>query len=116
MTIYGMSQSTGVERRLMVEKSGEGVLLVITDHDGNRARARFAVQPGDLLAATTDAPPGGATLEGTSQPGGAKVLLDLEVRRNEVLLTARPASGEGADIAVGFDDFQDALEGALSPG
>jgi hypothetical protein len=36
--------------------------------------------------------------------------LDVEVRRNEVLLRARPTSGHEADVAVGFDDFQDALE------
>jgi hypothetical protein len=42
------------------------------------------------------------------------MLLAVEVRRNEVLLNASGASGEGADVAVGLDDFQDALEGALN--
>ena len=39
-------------------------------------------------------------------------LLDVEVRRNEVLLEIRPQSGDGRDIAVGLDDFQDAVEAA----
>jgi hypothetical protein len=38
--------------------------------------------------------------------------LDIEVRRNEVLLTVRP--GDTADIAVGLDDLQDALEGVIN--
>jgi hypothetical protein len=41
------------------------------------------------------------------------MLLDVEVRRNEVLLRARAEVGEGTDVAVGLDDFQDALEGAI---
>ena len=40
----------------------------------------------------------------------------MEVRRNEVWLKAGPALGEGVDVAVGLDDFQDALEGAISRG
>jgi hypothetical protein len=41
------------------------------------------------------------------------VLLGVEVRRNEVWLSARPATGAATDVAVGLDDFQDALEGAI---
>jgi hypothetical protein len=44
------------------------------------------------------------------------MLLDLEVRRNEVLLTARRAAGAEADVAVGLDDLQDALEQAIKKG
>jgi hypothetical protein len=42
------------------------------------------------------------------------MLLKVEIRRNEVWLNARPVTGlcdEG--IAVGLDDFQDALEEAI---
>jgi hypothetical protein len=40
----------------------------------------------------------------------ANKLLDITVRGNEVLLWIRTETGGGWDIAVGFDDFQDALE------
>ena len=33
---------------------------------------------------------------------------------NEVLVRVRAGSGEGADVAVGLDDFQDALEGVIT--
>jgi hypothetical protein len=112
MTIYGMSQSSSVERRLKVERGGEGIVLTFIDHAGNRERERIMVQAGDLMAAVTSPPPGGARLEGISPPHGEKMQLDLEVRRNEVLLRAR-GSGEGADVAVGLDDFLDALGAAV---
>jgi hypothetical protein len=41
------------------------------------------------------------------------MLLGVEVRRNEVLLKASRVSGEGSDVAVGLDDFQDAMEGVI---
>ena len=44
------------------------------------------------------------------------MLLQVEIRRNEVWLKARPPSGEGAAVAVGLDDFQDAIEGAINHG
>ncbi len=113
MTIYGVSQSTGVERRLQVERGGEGVVLTIIDHVGNVERERIMLQPDTLLAAVMDRPPGGSTIEGTSPPHGTKKLLDVEVRRNEVLLRVRVGSEAGWDVAVGLDDFQDALEKAI---
>ena len=45
-----------------------------------------------------------------------KMLLRLEVRRNEVLIRADGGGGAGTDVAVGLDDFQDALEGAIARG
>ena len=49
--------------------------------------------------------------KGRSPPHGAAKLLDVEVRRNEVLLRVHAAGSEdGWDVAVGLDDFQDALE------
>ena len=116
MTIFGVSQSSGVERRLEVERGGQGLVLILTDYIGGKERERIMVQTDDLLATVMDRPPGGSTIEGIVPPHGAKMLLDVEVRRNEVLLKAHTESGEGADVAVGLDDFQDALEGIITPG
>ncbi|MBY0528240.1 MAG: hypothetical protein K2R98_32925 [Gemmataceae bacterium] len=116
MTIYGVSQSTGVERRLEVEMGGQGIVLIIIDHVGSKERERILVPVDDLLAAITDPPPGGSSVEGISPPNGPKMHLDVEVRRNEVLLRARAASGTGSDVAVGLDDLQDAMEGVISRG
>jgi hypothetical protein len=114
MKIYGVSQSSGVERRLYIERVADGIVLIINDHDGNKERARILVRTDELLRTITDPAPGGRTVEGVSPAHGWKMLLQVEVRRNEVWLKAGPASGEGADVAVGLDDFQDALEGAIS--
>ncbi len=114
MKIYGVSQSSGVERRLYVERGGGGVVLIINDHDGNQERERIMVRAEDLLPAITDPVPGGRAVEGVSPAHGRKMQLQVEVRRNEVWLTARPASGGGADVAVGLDDFKDALEGVIN--
>ena len=114
MKLFGVSQSSGVERRLYVERGADGIVLIIKDHGGGKEQERILVQTGDLLSAVTDPVPGGRTVEGVSPAHGRKTLLQVEVRRNEVWLTARPASGEGTDVAVGLDDFQDALEGALN--
>ena len=113
MTIYGVSQSSGLERRLNVERGASGIVLIITDHRANEERERILVPVDDLVAAITDPVSGGSVVEGVSPPHGAKMNLDVEVRRNEVLLVAR---GDGADVAVGLDDLQDALEGILSRG
>jgi len=114
MKIFGVSQSSGVERRLYVERGPEGMVLIIKDHDSSKEWARILVQVDDLMCSITDPPAGGCTVEGISPSHGWKMLLQVQVRRNEVWLEARPASGEGADVAVGLDDFQDALEGAIN--
>jgi hypothetical protein len=67
-----------------------------------------------VLTTVMDRPRGGSTVEGISPSHGAKMLLDFEVRRNEVLLRVRAGSGEGVDVAVGLDDFQDAFEGVIA--
>ena len=113
MKVYGVSQTSGQERRLYVERGAHGVVLTIKDRDGAKELARVLVRPDDLLPAVTDPGPGGWTVEGTSPAHGWKVLLGVEVRRNEVWLSARPAAGAATDVAVGLDDFQDALEGAI---
>lgn len=116
MRVYGVSQSSGVERRLEVERGGQGIVLAIVDHAAGTERARILVQAEPLLAAITDAPAGGVAVEGVSPPHGPKMLLDLEVRRNEVLLRAHGGPGAEADVAVGLDDLQDALEGIITRG
>ena len=110
MAIYGISQSSGVQRRLKVERGATGIVLTVIDHVGGQEQSRILVPSEDLLATITDPPPGGTTVEGISPPDGAKMQLDVEVRRNEVLLKARSSSGEWTDVAVGLDDFQDAFE------
>jgi hypothetical protein len=110
MTIYGVSQSSGVERRLKVEPGAQDIILTLIDLIGGQEQTRIKVQLDDLLATITDPPAGGATVEGISPPQGAKMLLDVEVRRNEVLLRVSDSSGKWTDVAVGLDDFQDALE------
>jgi hypothetical protein len=114
MTIHGISQTTGVERRLKVENGGDGVVLILVDHLGERDR--ILVQPDPLLEAVTEPPEGGSTVEGVFPPQGEKRFLDVEVRRNEVQLRLRGSAAEGLDVAVGLDDFQDALEGAITRG
>ena len=114
MRIFGVSQSSGVERCLYVEASGDGIVLTIKDQATDKELERVKVRPDDLLPAITDPVAGGSTVEGTSPAHGWKMLLSVEIRRNEVWLTARPLTGlVAADIAVGLDDFQDALEGAI---
>lgn len=113
MKVYGISQSSGVERRLTVERGGEGIVLTFTDHKDNQERERIMVSPDELLSAITEAPSGGTTIEGVAPPHGGKMSLAVEIRGNEVLLAARPESGSASDAAVGLDDLQDALESVL---
>jgi hypothetical protein len=116
MKVYGLSQSSGVERRLFVERGSDGIVLIVTDHQGNVERGRIMIQADDMLGAITDPPPGGAVVEGVSPNHGTKMQLEIEVRRNEVWLALRGEGGAAADVAVGLDDLQDALEGVINPG
>jgi hypothetical protein len=116
MTIYGISQSSGVERRLKVEMGAHGLVLIFIDHVGDKERDRILVQVDDLLAAITEPPVDGCTVEGISPPNGPKMLLSVEVRRNEVLLKVSGAARESLDIAVGLDDLQDAMEAVIQRG
>jgi hypothetical protein len=115
MTIYGISQSSGVERRLKIEMGAQGIVLTFIDHAGGRERQRILVPVDDLLGAITEAPADGATVEGISPPNGPKLQLRVQVCRNEVLLKVS-GSGEETDAAVGLDDLQDAMEGIISRG
>lgn len=109
MTVYGLSQSSGVERVLEVEQADSQLLLHIHDLP-EQPRERIIVPSAEVVAALTSAAPGAKTIAGQAPVVGTKELLDIEVRGNEVLLWVRPESGDGWDIAVGLDDFQDAVE------
>lgn len=116
MTIFGVSQSSGVERRLKVEMGGHGLVLIFIDHAGGTERGRILVPTDELLTAITEAPAGGGTVEGLAPPHGPKMQLHVEVRRNEVLLAASGGAAAATDVAVGLDDLQDALEGVINRG
>src|SRR5690349_7578935 len=100
MRIFGVSQTSGVERQLKVEKGSDGVALTVMDTVGSHERGWIIVAGEYLVAALTDPPPGGSTIEAIRQNRGDKTTLKLEVRRNEVQLTLHPA--DQADIAVGL--------------
>jgi hypothetical protein len=112
MTIYGLSQSSGAERTLLVEKTAAGVLLHFRDPEGFGDLDMVVVPTDALLAALIDRPAERTTIPSESAPGEARKILDVEIHRNEILLWVRTETGRSWDIAVGFDDFQDALEQA----
>jgi hypothetical protein len=114
MKLFGVSQSSGAERRLYIERAADGIVLIIKDDE--KERERIMVPVDELLSTITDPAPGGCTVKGVSPAHGWEMLLQVEIRRNEVWLKANPATGEGADVAVGLDDFQDAIEGAINRG
>lgn len=111
MTIYGLSLSGTVERRLKVEMGGTGLVFTFIDHARGTEVGRVLVQVDDILAAVTDPIVGGSVIEGLVPPHGPKSPLHVEVRRNEVLLKAGDP-----DVAVGLDDLQDAMEKVISKG
>jgi hypothetical protein len=111
MKIYGLSQTTGVERTLDVEKTPAGVLLHSRDEEAYRDIDRIVVEAQPLLAALIDRPAERSTIRSVSAAGEANKLLDITVRGNEVMLWVRTETGNDWDVAVGLDDFQDALEG-----
>ncbi|HZZ80252.1 MAG TPA: hypothetical protein VFE62_17190 [Gemmataceae bacterium] len=112
MKIFGVSQSSGIERQLRIERGIEGVVLTITDTAGQHERGWISVPAESLLTAIIEPGVGGTTVVGLRQPNTAKTTLNVEVRRNEVQLAMHP--GDQADIAVGLDDLQDALEGVIN--
>ena len=113
MTIYGLSPTTGAERTLDLEKTPAGLLIHSCDPESYRGIDRIVVDPHALLTAVIDRPAGQTRIDGvTAAAGGASRRLEITVRGNEVVLAVRTETGNGWDIAVGFDDFQDALEQA----
>ena len=109
MVIYGVSQSSGVERQLKFDRAGAGIILTISDHVGVVERERIIVVVEDIMNVLMGTP-GAHALEGESPQYGTKKTLDIEIRRNEIWLRSHDGADEGCDIAVGLDDFQDALE------
>jgi hypothetical protein len=116
MKIFGVSQSSGAERRLGVERGVDGVVLILADAGGIHELERVLVPADALLVSVTDPTPGGSTVEGTSPSRGARMTVGVEVRRNEVWIEAGEVQGPRSDVAVGLDDFQDALEAAIGRG
>jgi hypothetical protein len=112
MKIHGVSQSSGTERQLTIERGIDGVVLTIVNSAIRKECGRIIVAGETLVGAILEPRKGGTAIEGLSSPQNPKMILDVEVRRNEVLLTVQP--GATADIAVGLDDLQDALEGVIS--
>lgn len=113
MAIDGVSQSSGVERIVDVTRSGEGVQIAFRDRKGNVELERIVLPSDDLLRILTEKPTGLHTIDGKSS-SGKPLMLNIEVKRNEVLLVARAESVEGCDAAVGLDDLTDALESVIS--
>jgi hypothetical protein len=101
MVIDAVSQSTGSERTVLVEPAQAGVRLAVREKDAELARVE--VPADELLTVLTERPAGPQVIVAD----GAKVL-EVEVRRNEVLLDAGKA-----DAAVGLDDLMDALAAAI---
>ena len=112
MTIYGLSPTTGAERTLDLETTAAGLLIHSRDPESYRDIDRIVVDPAALLAAVIDRPAEQTRIAGVAASGEASRRLDITVRGNEVVLTVQTEAGNGWDIAVGFDDFQDALEQA----
>lgn len=116
MLIYGVSQSTGEERKLKFDRAGAGVLLTIMDLPGDVERERIIVFTEDIMSNLMTPQPGGTAIDGEAPDSGVKKQLDMEIRRNEVWLRAHAGAEEGCDVAVGLDDFQDALESVVAAG
>ena len=110
MVIFGLSQTSGIERQLKLDRAGTGILLTISDHIGTIERERILVQIEDIMSALVAAPGQTTVIDGESPTYGAKKHLDFEIHRNEVWLRSHDGTSEGCDLAVGLDDFQDALE------
>jgi hypothetical protein len=100
--IEAVSQSTGVERRVEVAAAPEGVR--VTTRDGLKGSVlTYVTAPADeLMTVLSEQPEGPAAIPGDA--AGAARVLAVEVRRNEVWLTAG-----GTDATVGLDDLMDAL-------
>lgn len=115
MMIYGLSPTTGAERTLDVQSTPGGLLLHSRDPESFRDIDRIVVASDELLSAVIDRPAEQTTIRGVVPDGEASRRLDIRVRGNEVVVSVQTETGNAWDIAVGFDDFQDALEQASDP-
>lgn len=116
MVIYGMSPSTSIERRLLLERAGAGVSLRCYDHPADVEHPRVVVPYEELVATVISPSASGSCIAGTLLDAGAAAQLDVSVRRNEVQIKVNAAPEREWDIAVGLDDFQDALEAVAQSG
>jgi hypothetical protein len=116
MELYGLSQSSGAERMLGVARDGEGVQLRATEAGRAGPLGRVVVSAARRAAVLAGRPAGGALVEGVCPETGGRGQLVVEVRGNEVLVCARPESGDGWDVAVGLDDLRDTLDTAAGAG
>ena len=110
MKIFGVSQSSGEERVLKIERGIDGIVLTLADIKGGKERGRIKINSDALLGEILDPVPGGSIIEGMPQAHEGAMRLEIEVRRNEVLLQIRENNGIVADIAIGLDDIQDGLQ------
>ena len=90
MTIYGLSQTTGIERTLEVDATSAGIRLHSRDEDGSPDMDNIVVASEPLLAALMDRPAQRTTIPSVSAAGEASQSLDMTVRGNEVMLWVRP--------------------------
>jgi hypothetical protein len=111
MKIFGVSQSSGVERVLKLERGIDGIVVTIANHLGGGEVGRIKVNSDTFVGAILEPVVGGSIVEGMPEPQGPSKQLVIEVRHNEVWLQLQGESGVGADVAIGLDDLQDALEG-----
>ena len=112
MTIYGLSQTSGAERRLFIDRVDAGVLMEVHDDEVNAGGHKIVVCAADIVAQLNEPDQGGKAIAGTSPVDGTPQALRCEVRGNEVQLWFHIGSEVSSDIAVGFDDFQDAIAAA----
>ena len=110
MKIFGVSQSSGEERVLKIERGIDGIVLTLGDIKGGKEHGRIKVNSDALVGEILDPVPDGSIIEGIPQAHEGEMRLQIEVKRNEVLLEIRENNGIVADIAVGLDDIQDGLE------
>lgn len=101
MVIDAVSQSTGAERTVAVEPAPAGVVLAIREKGAELARVE--VPADQIMSVLTERPAGPQAVVAVD-----KKVLEVEVRRNEVLLAIGTA-----DAAVGLDDLMDALAEAI---
>ena len=114
MKIFGVSQSSGEERVLKIERGIDGIVLTLADIKGGKEHGRIKVNSDVLVGAIMNPVIGGSKVESMPQPHEGEMRLQIEVRRNEVLIQIRNDNGIIADIAVGLDDIQDGLEGVTN--
>lgn len=100
--IEGVSQTTGVERRVEVTAAPEGVRVAIRDGKKGTVLGFVTAPTDELMTVLSEQPHGPTAIPGDT--AGARQVLGVEVRRNEVWLTAG-----AVDAAVGLNDLMDAL-------